>query len=153
MNELLRKNKNKLVASIAVIGLGITAASMANGDGENEKQKQPAVTSSVSVSATETVGGTDTGWDHGAAERAIEEGLKKAAAMLYVNGIDFTEKFDELPTYDNAMKAVEILNEENGMLRSGAKISVSTEVTADSEGNVSYEVTDAKVIDTPNNQK
>lgn len=149
MSELLRKNKNKLLASVAVIGLGVTAANLAT---EN-KEKHPTVLASVSVSVSEVVGGSDSDWEHGAAERAIQKGLGLAAERLDVNRIDFTEMIDELPIYDNAMKAVEMAHEDGVTPDKGDKLSVSIEVTEDSEKNISYEVTDATIIDISNNQE
>lgn len=149
MSEFIKKNKNKLITTVAAIGLTAAAAASLGG----EKEEQPAVVASVSVDAADTIGRSASGWEHGAAERAIEKGLEQAAASLKVEGVDFTEEFAELPTYDNAMEAVEMAREDGLIADKGDKMKVSIDVTADSNDNVSYEVTDAEIIDIPNNQK
>lgn len=149
MNEFLRKNKNKLGASAAAFLLGLTAINLATDDSH---EKHPTAVASTTVTVSETVGGADSGWEQGAAERAIRKGLVLAAARLSVNGIDFTEQVGELSTYDSAMKAVEMAHEAGGIPDKGDKYRVTIEETEDSAGNIEYEVTDAEIIDIPNNQ-
>lgn len=150
MKEFIDKNKNKLAASVAIVGLGATAAYAASG---HETERSPAAVASVLVEATETVGGSDSDWEHGAAERAIKKALALAASQIDVNGINFTEQISELPTYDSANKAVEMANEDKVVPDEGDKFKITIEVVADSDNKISYEVTDAETIDIPNNQQ
>jgi|GEM_PF-5978654 hypothetical protein len=147
MNERQRRNKNILVSSLLTVGLSAAAAQAIS----NDKEKTHEVAVSASASATEAVGGEDSGWTQGAAERAIEAALAAATAHLSVNNIDFTEKINELPTYDNASKAVEMALEDGAIPDKGDKLRVDIEVTEDSDKNISYVVTDAELIDISNN--
>ncbi len=150
MNEFLKKNRNKLAAAAALTGLAVAAT---HDSGEDAKKAQaPTPVESVSADGTDVIGRSDSGWDQGAAERAIEKGLEKATRTLGKKGIDVGPQIAELPTYDNSMKAVEIAREDGAVADKGDKMKVTIEVTADSDSHVSYEVKDAEIVDLPNSE-
>lgn len=150
MNERLRKNKNILATSLVAVGLGATAAHAMSND--KEKAHEEGTSVSISVTATETIGGEASGFTQGAAVRAIEKSLAEANAPLSVGDTDFTEKISELPTYDEASKAVELALKDGIIPDKGDKMRVTVRVDEDANKNVSYSVIDAEVIDIANNQ-
>ncbi|MDB5177881.1 MAG: hypothetical protein JWO61_264 [Candidatus Saccharibacteria bacterium] len=156
MNEFLNKNKNKLAAAaVLVAGIGGVAAHAAAGDTiENSNDKAPSSHSHepnheliYPVTGIDTVGGADSGWEHGAAQRALEKAVKKALTAL-----GMTDQITDVPIYDAATTAVEMARKDGIVPDEGDKIVVFVDVTKSSDGNASIEVTGAEIKDVLNNQ-
>ncbi len=163
MSETRRRNPNRLFAPLAgatAIAAGVFAVQSAFADKPADKpydRAEALVHASTSVS--EEIGDAESGWGHGAAERAIEKAVRKAVEasldiMSPVRTADIDKLIKELPVFNQANEALDMAGYDEVVPDVGDQLELAVEVTVDSNmEDVSYEVTDAKIIDLPNNQE
>ena len=157
--ELSRKQKLvrrfvplALVASGAGVGYGLS-------QGEHEPRAESYPAASVSVRTAVELGNSETGWGHGAAEKAIHLALRESLqkiAVLESDGsgepLDIDEVLAELPVYDQAEAALEMAHYDEMLPDAGDTLSVELTTTLDSKDKAAYEITDAQINDLKNNQ-
>ncbi|HEY0965647.1 MAG TPA: hypothetical protein VGE13_04155 [Candidatus Saccharimonadales bacterium] len=152
------RNRNKLIppAIVASVVGGVALAAIASPD---SPEKAPYVEVSASAHGEDVIGRSESGWIEGAATRAVEEALEKGIAkVLAESGIDGGASsvqaiMKDLPTYTKVGDAIEKAGDDKDFIPdSGDKFAVDLEVTAAGK-DISYEVTDAYIVDLPNNQQ
>lgn len=85
---------------------------------------------------------------------AVENGTYKAFSRVGVSeDTDVLEAVGSLPVFDQATEALNEAGYGDVLPDAGDKLKLGLDVTADDEENLSYEVTDAEIIDLPNNQQ
>lgn len=162
-SELTRKQKlARRFAPVALLAAGAATFGAVEHSGPDEHDKREAVAEATAMVHTESMvkfGGSESGWGHGAAEKAIhvavKEGLTKVGVMtddVSSEKLDIEKVVSELPVYEQAELVLEMAGYENVSPDEGDVLVVGVDVTLDTEDGVSYEVTDAHIEDLHNNQ-
>lgn len=156
IDTLTRRQKiARRLAPIALLTAGVAGAGYNTLSESSHGSHEPETSSSVIATGVSEFGGEASGWEHGAATRAIESAVTEGAeSLLQENGTTSDEIetiVDELPTYDQANVALDLAGgdiypDKNDQMH------VTVEVESDKDGNISYDVTDASIVDLPNNK-
>jgi len=139
--------RRRLAIGVAagVVGVAVGGNIIGNEIGDSASEHEPIKIPAVGMATVST----GSGLELGAAQQAIREGLEEKKDDMAAAHIDI----DQLPVFDTAVKAVKMADENNNIVvDEGDKIKVRFYVVKTEDNNVSLELTDAKVIDLPNNQ-
>ncbi|MES2876205.1 MAG: hypothetical protein V4678_01920 [Patescibacteria group bacterium] len=160
--ELSRRQKlarRFLPVAILAGGASVLGAEMLTTDNEPSHEAHAEVT--VPAFASAEFNGSEGDWGHGTAENiilyALGEGASKAFAAVQLEGEapktpdDVVKAVENLPVYDQANEALEMAGYNEIVPDDGDKLTIEIAVTADSSGDVSYEVVDAVIEDIKNN--
>ena len=134
-------------AAVGIVGTAVSANLLAPevADSASEVEAQPI----ISITGEAIIGGEDTGWDHGAAERAIKDALNDNKARMDAEHIDI----DMLSYYDAATRAVEIAREDGDVSQKDDLIKIYLDVVKKkTDEKASIEITNAEIIETPADQ-
>lgn len=155
MNEVFKRNMNKMVASLAVtVGLGAVAY-----NASAEKQVKPEVIPPATATAQAAGEFDSTSDGQGVAEGVIKEAVEKALTQMNsssdkdVAKLDIHKVVENLPVYDQAAGALEMSGYDEILPDQGDVLKVSVDVSLDADQDVSYDVTDAVIEDKSNNQE
>jgi len=144
--SLRRKVAIGSAAGIVAVGVGgnILAPEVADSASEVESR------SIISTTGEATIGGEDTGWDQGAAERAIKNRLndKDVEARMDAEHIDY----DMLSYYSATIKAVEIARKDGVISQKDDLMKVYFDVIKKSDKEAFIKVTGAEIIPAHRNQ-
>lgn len=159
IRETLTDHKNKVTISALTFATLVAIAYNASAENNNVRPEHGPAPITAFGHGEEPIGRSESGWIDGAATRAVEqalkEGIEKALSKAGMDGSASSVQkiIDDLPTYTNVGKAIEKAGEDNDFVPDpGDLFTVDLEVTAAGE-DISYEITDATIIDIPNNQQ
>lgn len=151
--------------ALLTAGIGGGGAYLSHETSKADSGEQEAFAQATShKTATAEIGGSESGWTQGAAERALQTALYNGAVDAFANinvsdGTEFTitteeikEIVEALPTYDQAGEVLDEANVGDVIPDKGDKLSVEVAVTADTDKRVEYEIVSAHIKDIPNNQ-
>lgn len=166
--KLLRRAVPLALITAGVAGGGAYAGYEALHDDPKKAEKTEAYAQATShATGKAEIGGSDSGWTHGAAERALQEAIYDGAVNAFANiqtttdakGVEFAITTEEiksiveaLPVYNQANQALDF-TDSKAVPDPGDKLLIEVEVTADTDKHVEYEVVDAAIEDIPNNQE
>lgn len=166
-SELSRAQKiaRRLLPAVLVAG-GVGGYAAHEGlSADNETHPEVATASASATVSVETqveFGGSDEGWGHGAAEKAIRESLVTGLTHMSIEvspdhektpELDIQHVIETIPIYDEAEAVLKMAGYGDTLPDAGDKLVVDMEVTLDDDNKVSYEVKDAEIIDLSNNQQ
>jgi hypothetical protein len=158
-SELTRKQKlARRFLPVALLAGGAVGVGVHEITKDNPENDAFFAKATVSVQTSEEFGGSDEGWGQGTAERAIKEAVEKGIERIDIkstefDNIDIPQVVEELPVLEQAAEVLETAGYNEVVPDPGDELNVEVAVTADSTGDVSYEVTNAKITDITNNNQ
>ena len=158
--ELTRRQKivKRLVPLVlGLTGIGAGVGYLAHESFQSEKEATPEVATGFDVTVTnsaEFAAGTE-GWGLNTAENLIlyslgEAVAEKAATVEPSGEFDaaaVAEQLESVPVFEQAGKALDMAGYNDVLPDAGDELQISLDVNVGDDNDVSYEVSDAKIID------